>query len=84
MPQEKISNLITDLHERFGDDLSSPEQQALMQALQSHAHDLGAAEPVDPSFQETLNLLMEEVEIEHPQAAAILREVMDALKNMGI
>jgi hypothetical protein len=40
--------------------------------------------PADPDIQETLTHLLEEVEVRNPKSAAIIREVMEALKNMGI
>jgi hypothetical protein len=39
---------------------------------------------VDANIQETLTHLLDEVEVRNPKSAAIIREVMDALKNMGI
>ena len=84
MSKVTIEHLMTSLHERFGDDLASPQQQQLIESLRQHMHDLNESEPVDPGFQETLGALLEDVEQQHPQAAAILREVMETLKNMGI
>ena len=84
MPQQQIHALITDLHERFGDDLVSPEQQALMDQLQAHIHEKGEADPADPGLAETVELLLNDIETEHPVAAGILRQVLDLLKNIGI
>jgi hypothetical protein len=38
MPKAKITNLLTSLHDRFGDDLTSPQQQQLMEDLRNHVH----------------------------------------------
>ncbi|MGH1487095.1 MAG: DUF4404 family protein [Cellvibrionaceae bacterium] len=84
MSKIAIENLIGSLHERFGDNLTSPQQQQLMESLQRHVHDLNDSDPIDPDFQETLGILLEDVELQHPQAAGIIRELMEALKNMGI
>lgn len=84
MPKKRIENLITDLHEKFAGELTSPEQQKLMLDLRNHTHAMEEAEPIDPSFEDTLTILLEDIELDHPQAAAILREVMDTLKNIGI
>lgn len=84
MPQEKIHALITDLHERFAGDLVSPEQQALMEQLQAHIHEKGEAGPVDPGLAETVEVLLADIEVEHPVAAGMLRQVLDLLKNIGI
>ena len=84
MTKQTLQNLISNLHDQFGDDETSTQQQQLMQALESHIHGMDEAAPVDPNIQETLTLLVEDVEERHPQSAAIIREVMEALKNMGI
>jgi hypothetical protein len=75
---------MSSLHDQFGDDEISAQQQQLMQDLESHIHGMNEAAPVDPNIQETLTLLLDDVEERHPQSAAIIREVMEALKNMGI
>jgi hypothetical protein len=84
MPKQTLQNLMSSLHDQFGDDVISPQQQQLMQDLESHIHGMDEAEPADPNIQETLTLLLDDVEERHPQSAAIIREVMEALKNMGI
>ena len=84
MPKAKITNLITSLHERFGDDLTSPQQQQLMKGLKSHIHQWDEKEPVDPNIQETINLLLEDIEKQHPKAAAVVREIMHVLENIGV
>ena len=84
MPKQTLQNLISTLHEQFGDDITSPQQQQLMQNLENHIHAMDESDPADPDIQETLTLLVENVEVRHPQAAALIREVMEALKNMGI
>lgn len=84
MPQEKINHLITDLHERFGDDLVSDQQKALMDNLNRHMSVEGDVDLADPNFKETLDLLLEDVEADHPQAAAVVREVMSVLNSMGV
>jgi hypothetical protein len=84
MPKHQIHALITDLHERFADDLVSPEQQALLQQLQLHIHEMGEADPVDTNFVDTVDLLLAETETEHPVVAGMLRQVLELLRNMGI
>ena len=76
--------MITTLHDRFGDELISPQQQQLLQNLKNHIHAVDEKDPLDPDFQDSLNLLLEEVESGHPKAAEILREVIKILNNMGI
>lgn len=84
MPKQTLQNLISSLRDQFGDDQTSPQQRQLMQDLESHIHGTNEAASADPGIQETLTQLVEEVEVRNPQSAAIIREVMEALKNMGI
>ncbi|WP_156491507.1 hypothetical protein, partial [Oleiphilus sp. HI0123] len=62
MPKEKVAHLITDLHERFGDELVSPQQQSLLEQVKTHAHEMDEAEPADPNFLELVETLVAEVE----------------------
>ena len=84
MPKEKVAHLISDLHERFGDDLVSPQQQALLDQVKLHAHEMDDTEPADPNFLELVESFVTEVESEHPNAAAVLQQLLDTLKNIGV
>jgi Mg-chelatase subunit ChlI len=84
MPKEKVAHLITDLHDRFGDDLVSPQQQSLLEQVKTHAHEMDEAEPADPDFLQVVETFVTEVESEHPNAASILKQVLDTLKNIGV
>lgn len=84
MPIDNLKALIIDLHESFGDDETSPQQQQLMQQLQTYVHDVDKAEPVPPNVIESAEILLAEVEEGYPQTAAIIRQVIKILSNMGI
>ncbi|HEY7885459.1 MAG TPA: DUF4404 family protein [Cellvibrionaceae bacterium] len=84
MPQKKIDHLISHMNELFGDDRPSAAQQRLMQQLQMHAHPKDSEEMLEPGPMETLELMLEEFEEDHPQVASVIRETIDALKNMGV
>lgn len=84
MSKSSIPYLINELHQLFGDDLTSPEQQRLLQALQSHIHNYNEAEPVDPNFSETLSLLLDTVESEHPIMANAIKRVIETMGNIGV
>ena len=84
MPKQKAEHLITDLHERFADDLTSPEQLELLQQVKSHIHSMNEEEPVDPTFLGSVEGLVAEMELEHPTAASILEQLLNTLKNIGI
>ena len=83
MPIDNLKALISDLHGSFGDDETSPQQQ-LMQQLQTYMHDIDTTEPVPPGLIESAEILLEEVEEGYTQTAASIRQVINALGNMGI
>ena len=84
MPKQQIENLISNLHDHFGDDATSPQQQQLIEKMERHIHNVQDPELIEPSFKETVELLIEEVEEEHPKAAAIAREILEVLGNIGV
>ena len=84
MPIDNLKVLISDLHDSFGDDEASPQQQQLMQQLQNYVHDIDTAEPIPPGLIESAEILLDEMEEDYPQTAAIIRQVINALGNMGI
>ena len=84
MPTDNLKALISELHDSFGDDEISPQQQQLMQQLQAYVHDIDTAEPTPPGVIESAEILLDEVEEGYPKTAAIIRQVINALGNMGI
>ena len=84
MPRQHLENLITRLHQEFSPGQSSPQQQQLLNELQNHLHNSGAQAPADPSLQDSANLLLESLEVEHPQAAGIVREIIETLGRLGL
>lgn len=84
MPKQHLENLITRLHDTFAPGQASAMQQQWMTELQRHTHNTGEPEPGDPTLQDTANLLLESLEADHPQAAGILREIIETLGRLGL
>lgn len=84
MPRQHLENLITRLHEEFSPGQSSPQQQQLLEGLKHHLHNADEQVPADPSLKDSANLLLESLEVEHPQAAGILREIVETLGRLGL
>ena len=83
MPKQRIEGLLTQLHERFADSDTSPQQEAMLAQMQSQLAEWeGPKPPAD--FQETAELLLEELEEEHPTAAGIIAEIINTLSRIGI
>ncbi|UZJ45182.1 DUF4404 family protein [Marinimicrobium sp. C6131] len=85
MPQEKARSLITQLHEMYGNEEPSEQQKHLMEQLELHTHPKGAKDQYgEPVPLDTLELLVEEMAAEHPRTAAVMRELLETLKNIGV
>jgi Domain of unknown function (DUF4404) len=84
MPKQKAIGLISDLHERFADDSVSEEQKKLLNDVKQHVHDLGESDTPEPDFIDALEVLVTDIEVEHPTASGILRNLVETLKNMGV
>lgn len=84
MPKAKIENLMTQLHELFGEASTSEQQDQLFAQLQAHVHDASESDTPDPTPLETVELMLENLGEEHPRANAVLRELLDTLKNIGV
>lgn len=84
MPKAKIENLMTELHERFGEVEPSPQQTQLLAQLEQHMHSVTEGDKSDLTPVETIELLLDNVGEDHPRVATVLRELMDTLKNIGV
>lgn len=82
--QESLDQLITRLHDLFGNDEVSPEQQRLMTELERHTHVAGSTEAPDPRPVDTLEAMLGEFEDDHPQVSQVLGQIVNALRNMGV
>lgn len=83
MPKTHIAGLFTQLHEKFADSETSPQQEAMLAQMQSQLSDWEGPRPPE-NFAETADRLMQEIEEEHPTAAGLLREIINALNNIGV
>ena len=83
MPKQHIEGLISQLHEKFADSDTSPQQEAMLAQMRSQLDEWeGPKPPAD--FEETAELLLQEVEDDHPTAARIVREIINALNSIGV
>lgn len=84
MAKEKIEGLLTQLHEKFADSDTSPQQEALLQQLRSQLEEWEGPVPADGNVVNTAELLLETVEEEHPHLSRIVKEIIDVLGRIGI
>lgn len=85
MPDPKLDNLMTELHETFGSADPSSEQHQILRALRAHV-EMGAEgeEASDLTPLETIEVLAERLESDHPRASAVVREALNILRNIGV
>jgi hypothetical protein len=83
MSKQHIEGLLTNLHEKFATSETSPQQDALMQQLRGQLVDWEGPAP-DGSVVTTAEMLVDELEEEHPHLSSAVRELIDALGKIGI
>lgn len=83
MAKQHIEGLLTQLHERFADSDTSPQQEAMLAQMQSQLTGWDGPKPPE-DFTETAEILLQEVEEDHPTAAKLVREIINALNNIGV
>lgn len=87
MNTEQIKSTIRTLHERLeGARSIDSETRELLGQLDRDLHRLLATEPseAEAGFQERLEAMAADFDSRHPQLAAVLRELGDALARVGI
>ena len=83
MPKQHIEGLISQLHDKFAVSDTSPQQEALLAQLQSQLAEWEGPKPSD-DFLTNAEMLLQELEDEHPTLAAMIAEVINTLNRMGI
>lgn len=94
MPSDKLKTLLEELHSELasGEALDN-ETKTLLSNVSSDiqtiiekrgADENVAADEEEPTPTETLEVLFEYFEEKHPQAASIVRELVQVLNNIGI
>ncbi|HHX82929.1 MAG TPA: DUF4404 family protein [Pseudomonadaceae bacterium] len=84
MAKEKVEGLLSLLHDKLNAADTSPQQDALLQQMQSHLADWEGPLPADGNIVATAELLRETLEEKHPHLSRILKEIIDALGRIGI
>lgn len=84
MPKKELKSLFQRLRDHFPEGDASVQQQMLMEKIAFHLHEDGSPDPVDPGIRDSVELLIEEIENEHPKSAAIARNILETLANIGI
>jgi len=83
MPKQQAKKLFSDLEVHLDSEVSDA-QRTLMQQVKNHIHAENEPEPSEPDLQETLELLLLDIEQNHPKAAIVVREILKTLGDIGV
>jgi len=84
MSKEKITGLVTQLHDQLTTSQTSPEQEALLLQLHSQLENWEGPPAPDGNIVNTAELVLEELDDSHPQLSLVIREIIDAMGRIGI
>ncbi|TCS44071.1 DUF4404 family protein [Reinekea marinisedimentorum] len=84
MPKQEIKSLFQRLREHLPEGEASAQQKALLDQIQYHVHNIDQPDPEDPTFRESLESLIADIESDHPKSAAIARNILETLAAIGI
>ncbi len=82
--QEKLQNLLTELHEAMGDAEPSVAQMDLLDSVKRHAHAEGEPEVPEPDLLDALEYWVEEQREEHPRTASVVDQIIKTLVDIGV
>ena len=83
MPKQHIEGLISELHDRFADSDTSPQQEAMLEQMKSELAEWEGPKPSE-GFRTTAERLLQEMEEDHPRTAAVIHEIINTLNNIGV
>ena len=83
MPKQHIEGLISELHDKFADSDTSPQQEAMLAQMKSELAEWEGPKPSE-DFRTTAERLLQEMEEDHPRTAAVIHEIINTLNNIGV
>ena len=84
MPENQLISLYEKLRETVGTDEISEQQKYLMDKVEYHIHSQEDPDPGEPDIIDVLELLVAELEADHPKATVVVKKILDTLSGMGI
>lgn len=84
MPKQQLTSLFQRLRDHLPEGEASAQQKMLMEQIAYHLHEQGSPDPIDPSLRNSLELLVEDIETDHPKSAAIAKNILETLAAIGI
>jgi hypothetical protein len=84
MASRHIEGVLANLNRKFAGSETSPQQEELLQKLQSQLIDWEGPKPYGDDPAVTAERLAQELEIEHPHLSGVVRELIVELGRIGI
>lgn len=84
MPKKELKSMFQNLRDHLPDGEASAQQRMLLEQIAYHLHEEGEPDPVDPSIRDSVEMLIEDIETDHPKSAAIARNILETLAAIGV
>ncbi|AJQ92991.1 hypothetical Protein YC6258_00941 [Gynuella sunshinyii YC6258] len=84
MSENQLISLYEKLRETVGNDEISEQQKHLMDKVEYHIHNQEEPDPDEPGIVDILEMLVTELETDHPKATLVVKKLLDTLSGMGI
>lgn len=84
MPKDHLRALLERLRATMDEGEISPQQQELLAKVEYHIHNTDEPDPEEPTLRESMEMLIEDLSVDHPRSAAVARNILESLASMGI
>lgn len=84
MPEKELDSLVQRLREHLPESGMSEQQQRLLNQVQYHIHETEKPDQADINLRQSVELLINEIEADHPQGVAVAKKILEALAAIGI
>ena len=84
MPKQELKSLFQHLRDHLPEGETSAQQKMLMDQIAYHLHDENSPDPVDPTLRDSVEMLIEDIEVDHPKSASIARNILETLAAIGV
>lgn len=84
MPKQELKSLFQRLRDHLPEGEASAQQKMLLDKIQFHIHETDEPDPIDPSLRNSVELLVDDLEIDHPKSAAVAKNILEVLAAIGI
>lgn len=84
MADPQLHSLLERLRSTMDETQISDQQKALLAKVEYHVHNEGEPDPEEPTLREAVEMLIEDLSVDHPRSATVARNILEALASMGI